>query len=63
MSDTPRTDRLPTPKHGYVPVEFARLLEREINALRAGLKKIADHYPSTDGARKIAHEVLCYYSK
>lgn len=41
-TDTPRTDSCPTPKHGYVPAEFARTLERENNRLRkAGLNLIA----------------------
>lgn len=42
MTSTPQTDACPTDKHGYVPVEFARGLEREYNRLRAVLREIAD---------------------
>ncbi len=42
MSTTPRTDNYPTPKHGYVPVDFARELERENAKLRTALNLI-DH--------------------
>jgi hypothetical protein len=42
MSTTPRTDNYPTPKHGFVPVDFARGLEREVAKLRTALNLI-DH--------------------
>jgi hypothetical protein len=40
MSDTPRTDSWPTPKHGFVSVEFARQLEREMNRMHNALAEI-----------------------
>jgi hypothetical protein len=42
MTITPRTDKCPTPKHGYVPVDFARGLERENAKMRTALNLI-DH--------------------
>lgn len=48
MSDTPRSDNYPTPKHGYVQVGFARELERENNALRTALEKCRQQANAVD---------------
>lgn len=40
MNGTPRTDNCKTDKHGYVPTEFARNLERENNRLFEALEGV-----------------------
>jgi hypothetical protein len=61
---TPRTDNFGSPKHGYVAVEFARKLERELNMLRAFVQEVAnDKYAHVSPSMKEkAREVLARIS-